>query len=52
MSNPDEYCKSAEECRQQANKSKSPMDREQWLKIAEAWIRLAAEFTPRLGAAR
>jgi hypothetical protein len=31
----------AEECREQAAKAFSPLDKEAWLKVAEEWIKLA-----------
>lgn len=32
------YRKEAEECRRQAEKAISPIDKEAWLKIAEEWL--------------
>jgi len=43
MGTSDEYRKFAEECRQQAEKSSRPDDREMWLKLAQQWLRLAAD---------
>jgi hypothetical protein len=37
----DEFRKNAIECQQQAEKSLTPHDRQQWLKIAEHWLKLA-----------
>jgi hypothetical protein len=31
----------AEECRQQAEKAISPLDKEAWLRVAGEWIKLA-----------
>src|SRR5450755_2553212 len=38
----DRYRKQAEECRQQAQKAVSPLDKEAWLRVAEEWLMLAA----------
>ena len=38
-----EYRDRAEECRQQAERSISPLDKAHWLKIAEEWLKLAQE---------
>ena len=35
------FRKQAEECRQQAAKAISPLDKEVWLRVAEEWIKLA-----------
>jgi hypothetical protein len=35
------FRKHAEECREQAAKAFSPLDKEAWLKVAEEWIKLA-----------
>jgi hypothetical protein len=37
----DRYRKQAEECRQQAEKAVSPLDKEAWLRVAAEWIKLA-----------
>jgi hypothetical protein len=37
----DRYRKQAEECRQQAQKAVSPLDKEAWLRVAEEWLMLA-----------
>jgi hypothetical protein len=37
------FRKQAEGCREQAAKSLSPLDKEAWLRVAEEWLRLAAE---------
>jgi hypothetical protein len=31
----------ADECREQAAKAISPLDKEAWLRVAEEWLRLA-----------
>jgi hypothetical protein len=36
------YLKQAEECREQAAKAISPLDKEAWLRTAEEWLKLAA----------
>jgi hypothetical protein len=41
MSFADEYRKNAVECQQQAEKSAAARNKEQWLKIAEHWLKLA-----------
>jgi hypothetical protein len=43
------YRKQAEECRQQAEQAKSPLDKEAWLRVAGEWIKLAlnAETRPK-----
>jgi hypothetical protein len=35
------FRKQAEECRQQAEKALSPLDREAWLRVADEWLKLA-----------
>jgi hypothetical protein len=35
------FRKQAEECRQQAEKAISPLDKESWLRVAGEWIKLA-----------
>ena len=35
------FRKQAEECRQQAQKAVSPLDKEKWLQFAEDWLKLA-----------
>jgi hypothetical protein len=40
--NADRFRKIAEECRVQAAKATSPLDREGWLRLAEDWIEFAA----------
>jgi hypothetical protein len=41
MSRADEYRQNAIECHEQAAKSLTPHDKQQWLKIAEHWLELA-----------
>jgi hypothetical protein len=41
MSRADEYRQNAVECHEQAAKSIAPHDKQQWLKIAEHWVKLA-----------
>ena len=35
------FRKQAEECREQAAKAVSPLDKEAWLRVAEEWLKLA-----------
>lgn len=37
----DRFRKQAEECREQAAKAFSPLDKEAWLRVAEEWLKLA-----------
>jgi hypothetical protein len=37
----DRFRKQAEECREQAEKAMSPLDKEAWLRLAGEWIKLA-----------
>jgi hypothetical protein len=37
----DGFRKQAEECREQAAKAISPLDKEEWLRLAAEWIKLA-----------
>jgi hypothetical protein len=37
----DRFRKQAGECREQAAKAVSPLDKEAWLRVAEDWIKLA-----------
>jgi hypothetical protein len=41
------FRKQAEECREQAVKSVSPLDKEAWLRTAEEWLKLAASVDDR-----
>ena len=44
---PAQYRKNAEDCRQQAEMSKSLTDKAAWLKLAEQWLKLAEQAEPR-----
>jgi hypothetical protein len=37
----DRFRRQAEECRQQAERAKSPLNKEAWLRVAAEWIKLA-----------
>jgi hypothetical protein len=37
----------AEDCRQQAAKTVSPLDKEAWLRVAEEWLKLAVSVEGR-----
>jgi hypothetical protein len=41
------FRKQAEECREQAAKAFSPLDKEAWLRTAEEWIKLAMSVEKR-----
>ena len=41
MNRADEYRKNGDECRQQAERSRDPLDKECWLKIAQDWVKMA-----------
>jgi hypothetical protein len=41
------FRKQAEECREQAAKAFSPLDKEAWLRTAEEWIKLAMSVEER-----
>jgi hypothetical protein len=41
MSQADEFRQNAIECQQQVEKSLTPHDKQQWLKIADHWLKLA-----------
>ena len=41
MSQADDFRQNAAECQEQATKSINPVDQQQWLKIAEHWLKLA-----------
>jgi uncharacterized tellurite resistance protein B-like protein len=43
MSRAEEFRKNADECSQQAAKSRNHLDKERWLKIAEHWLQMAQE---------
>jgi hypothetical protein len=38
------FRKPADECREQAAKAVSPLDKESWLPVAEEWIKLASQL--------
>jgi len=38
---PDMFRKLAEECREQAAKAVNPVDKQQWLRLSEEWLKLA-----------
>lgn len=38
------FRKNADECREQAGRSRNPLDKEHWLKIAEHWLADRAEL--------
>jgi hypothetical protein len=48
-SDADRFRKQAEECRQQAEKAVSPLDKEAWLRVAAEWIKLAQSADDRDG---
>jgi hypothetical protein len=37
----DRFRRQAAECREQAAKAVSPLDKEAWLRVAEEWLKLA-----------
>jgi hypothetical protein len=41
------FRKQAEECREQAAKALSPLDKEAWLRVAEDWLKLARSIEGR-----
>jgi hypothetical protein len=43
----DRFRKQAEECREQAAKALSPLDKEAWLRVAEEWLKLAQSVDDR-----
>lgn len=43
------YRAQAEECRQQAKRAVSPLDKEAWLRVAGEWIKLAQAAEQRRG---
>jgi hypothetical protein len=43
----DRFRKQAEECREQAAKAISPLDKEAWLRVAEEWLKLAVSVEGR-----
>jgi hypothetical protein len=45
----DMFRRQAEECRLQAEKAVSPLDKEAWLRVAGDWIKLAQSIDARGG---
>jgi hypothetical protein len=43
------FCAQAEECRQQAERAISLLDKESWLRLAGEWIKLAQDTDQRRG---
>jgi hypothetical protein len=43
----DRFRKEAEECRQLADKAINPLDKEEWLRLASDWSKLAQEADAR-----
>jgi hypothetical protein len=43
----DRFREMADECREQAARSLSPLDKERWLKLAGDWIKMAEEAEKR-----
>jgi len=43
MSQAEKYHKTAAECRELADKAKSPIDKAHWLELADQWLRMAHE---------
>lgn len=43
MSDPDEFRKQGEECRQLAGTAIKPVDKAFWLRLAEDWLKLAQD---------
>ena len=41
------FRRQAEDCRQQAAKAVSPLDKEAWLRVAEEWLKLAVSVDGR-----
>ncbi|MBR1152826.1 hypothetical protein [Bradyrhizobium sp. JYMT SZCCT0428] len=41
------FRKLADECRDQADRAKNPLDQEHWLKLAGDWIKMAQEAEAR-----
>jgi len=42
----DQCLKEAAECRREAERAVSPLDKEAWLRLAAEWSKLAASMTP------
>jgi hypothetical protein len=43
MTRADQFRPNVDECREQAERSHNPLDKERWLKIAEHWLIMARE---------
>jgi hypothetical protein len=43
------FRKQAEECREQAARRSTPLDKEAWLRVAEDWLKLASSAEGRRG---
>jgi hypothetical protein len=41
MTEAEQYRKTADDCRREAEKAISPLDKERWLQLADEWLRLA-----------
>ena len=41
----EEYLRQAEECRKQAAGASHPGDKAEWLRLTDAWLRMAGEAT-------
>ena len=41
------FRKQAEECREEAAKAVSPLDKEEWLRLAEEWLKMASSVDAR-----
>jgi hypothetical protein len=46
MSRADEYHLKAAECQHQSRTSITPLDKQQWLRLAEHWLKLAEATDP------
>lgn len=46
-SDADRYRKMADECREEAERAHSPLDKERWLKLAGNWVTMAQESDAR-----
>jgi len=47
MSDADRFRKQADECREQAERSLNPLDKETWLRVAGEWLKMAAAVEER-----
>jgi hypothetical protein len=41
MSRPDEYRQRAADCRREAKRAITPLDKQHWVRLAEHWLKLA-----------